>query len=200
MKLLFLRSQLVDVEIGLGAGADVGDVELGFDLGLGNRFDATRRSRSCSGCGRLWFGIAGSRTGWRCGRFGCDAVDGFGDFLFERTARAGLHGHGGEAGKNFEGRGERGCRGLGPKHGRKGVGGLAAGTGRNDVADGLLEFVTGALNALYVVAESASNGLFDGIGFRCHTRYWGRFARCSPVLPLWGAGGGASTGRGRGCD
>jgi len=168
MKLLFLRSQLADVEVGLGNGADIGDVKLGFDLGLGNRFDA---GRSRSGRGRLGFVIAGSRTSWRRGRFGCDAVDGFGDFLFERAARAGLHGHGGKAGKNFEGRGERGCRGLGAKHGRKRVGRLAAGAGRYDVVDGLLEFVTGALNALEVVAESASNGLFDGIGFRCHTLY-----------------------------
>jgi hypothetical protein len=31
--------------------------------------------------------------------------------------------------------------------------------------------------------------LFNSVGFRCHTLYQGRFARCSPVLPLWGAGG-----------
>jgi hypothetical protein len=190
MKLLFLRSQLVDVEVGFGDGANVGDVELGFDRGFGNG----------RGSGGFGFRKAGGRTSRRRGRFWSDAVDGFGDFLFERAARAGLHGHGGEAGKNFEGRGERGGGGLGAKHRGKRVGGPAAGAGGNNVVDGLLEFVTGALDALEVVAESTSNCLFDGIGFRCHTGYWGRFARCSPVLSLWGAEEGASTGRGGGCD
>ena len=155
---MFLRSQLADVEIGFGNGADVGDVELGFDLGLVNRFDAGKRSRSWSGCGSFRLRIAGSRTSRRRGRFWCGASDGFRDSVFERASRAGLHGHCREACKDFEGRGERGCRGLGAKHGRKRVGGLAAGAGRYDVVDGLLEFFTGALNALQVVAKSASNG------------------------------------------
>jgi hypothetical protein len=196
MKLLFLRSQLADVEVGLGDGADLGDMKFRFNLGLGDRFDAGSRRRS----GGLGFRITGSRASGRMRRLGRNAADGFGDFLFERAAWAGLHGHGGKAGKNFEGCGERCGGGLRTKHRGKRVGGFAAGTGRYDVVDGLLEFVTGALDALEVVAESASDGLFDGIGFRCHTGYWGRFARCSPHLPLWGAGRGASTGRGRGCD
>ncbi len=197
---MFLRSQLVDVEVGFGDGTHVGDVQFGFDVRLGDGFDPRRGNLGRSRGGGLGFGIAGGRARRRCLRFRSDAADGFGDSVFERAARAGLHGHCGETCKNFEGRGERGCRGLGTKHWGKRVGGLAAGAGRYDVVDGLLKFVAGALNAFQVVAESASNGLFDGIGFRCHTLYWGRFARCSPVLPLWGAGGGASTGRGRGCD
>jgi len=94
MKLLFLRSQLVDVEVSLGNVAGFRDVQLGFDLGLGGRLDTGRRSRN--GC--LWFRIAGSRTRWRRRGFGSDAAHGFGDFFFERAARAWLQGHGGEAG------------------------------------------------------------------------------------------------------
>src|SRR5258708_5057652 len=64
----------------------------------------------------------------------------------------------------------RRCSGLGAKHRGKRVGGLAAGAGSNNVVDGLLKLLAGALNALEVVAQGASNGLFDRVGFRCHTR------------------------------
>jgi len=97
MKLLFLRSQLVDVEVSFRNGADFGDVELGFDVGFGNRFDAGRRS----GSGGLWRRMAGGRTRWRRRLLGGAAADGFGDFLFERASRAGLHRHGGKASENF---------------------------------------------------------------------------------------------------
>jgi hypothetical protein len=167
MKLLFLRSQLVDVEVGFRYGANFGDVQLGFDLRLGNRFDAGRRNR----CGGLWFGMAGSGALGGRRRFGSDAADSFGDSVFERASRAGLEGHCRETCKDFESRGERGRRSLGAKHWWKRVSRFAAGAGGDYVVDGLLKFVAGALNALQVVAESASNGLFDGIGFRCHTRY-----------------------------
>ena len=92
MKFLFLRCQLVDIELGVRSLADFGDVELGFDVGFGYRFDAGRRSRS----GGLWCGMAGSRARGRRGRFGSDATDGFGDLFFERAAGAGLEGHGRE--------------------------------------------------------------------------------------------------------
>jgi hypothetical protein len=196
MQLLFLRSQLVDIEFAVRGAADFGDVELGFDAGFGSWFDARCSGRS----GGFGLRIAGGRARGRRRRFGSDAAHGFGDFVFKRASGAGLQRHGRKAGKNFESGGERRGGGLRAKHRGKSIGGLAAGAGRYDVVDGLLEFVTGALNALQIVAESASNGLFDDIWFRCHTLYWGRFARCSPVLPLWSAGGGASTGRGRGCD
>jgi hypothetical protein len=176
--------------------ADFGDVELGFDTWFGNRLDAGVGGRS----GSLWLRVAGGRARWSCRRLWSNAANGFGDFLFEWAARAGLQGHGCEAGKNFESSRERRGSGLGAKHGGKRIGRLAAGAGRDDVVDGLLKLVTGALNALEVVAESASDGLFNSVGFRCHSRYRGRFARYSPVLPLWGVGGGASTARGRGCD
>jgi len=196
MKLLFLGSQLVDVEFGFRNGTDFGDVDFGLDPGLGNRFDTGTVGRS----GGLWFRIAGGRSCWRGGGFGSDAAHSFGDFLFERAAGAGLEGHGRETCQNFESGGERRGGGLRAKHRGKRVCGLTAGAGSHDVVNGLLKLLAGALNALEVVAESASNGLFNGVGFRCHTLYWGRFARCSPVLPLWGAGAGASTARGRGCD
>src|ERR1700739_684961 len=98
MKLLFLRSQLVDVEFGVRNGAGLGDVNFGLDAGLGNRLSARRRGRNRSWRGSLWFGMAGGRTGGRRRRVRSDAADGFGDFLFERTARAWLQGDGGEAG------------------------------------------------------------------------------------------------------
>src|ERR1700751_2419794 len=107
MKLLFLRSQLVDVEVPLGNGADFGDVQLGFNLGLGNRLDTWMRNRGWCGGGGLWLRMAGSGArGWRR-RLRSDAADGFGDFVFERAARPGLQGHGREAGKNFKSGGER---------------------------------------------------------------------------------------------
>ena len=171
MKLLFLRSQLADVEVGFRDGADIGDVKLGFDVGFGDLFYAARRRRSWGG--GLGCRVAGCRTSRRGRNFGSDAADGFGDFLFERAALAGLHGHGREACENFESGGERCGSGLGAKHRRKRIGGLAAGAGGDDVVYGLLKLFAGALNALEVVAESASNGLFDGIGFWCHTLYWG---------------------------
>jgi len=86
---LFLRSQLVDVEVGFRNGTDFGDVELGFDARFGNWFDAWRSGRG----GSLWFGMAGGRTSRRGVSFGGDAADGFGDFFFERASRAWLEGH-----------------------------------------------------------------------------------------------------------
>jgi hypothetical protein len=94
VKLLFLRSQLVDVEVGFRDGAYFGDMELGLDTGLGGRFDTGRGSWS----GGLWLRIAGSRTCRRRRGLGSDAAHGFGDFFFERASRAGLEGHGREAG------------------------------------------------------------------------------------------------------
>jgi hypothetical protein len=94
MKLLFLRSQLVDVEVRFRNWADFGDVELGFDAGFRGRLDSGRGSRS----GGFWLRVAGSRTRWRRGGFGSDAADRLGDFFFERASRAGLEGHSREAG------------------------------------------------------------------------------------------------------
>jgi len=54
MKLLFLRSQLVDVEVGFRDWADIGDVELGFDRRLGDR----------SGSGGPGFRIAACQASW----------------------------------------------------------------------------------------------------------------------------------------
>ena len=165
---MFLRSQLVDIEVGGGNGADFGDVEFGLDPGLGHRFDTGRRSRS----GSFRLRVAGGRARWRgWGRgLGSDAADGFGDFVFERAAGAGLQGYGRETCENFEGGGERRGGSLGAKHGGKRIGRLAAGAGGDYIVDGLLEILAGALNALEVVAKGASNGLFDSVGFRCHTR------------------------------
>jgi hypothetical protein len=115
--------------------------------------------------------IAGGRARWHGSGFGSDAADGLGDFFLERTARAGLKGHGRETCKNFKSGGQRRGGGLRAKHGGKRVGGLAARASGDDVIDGLLKLVAGALDALKVVAESASDGLFDGVGFRCHTLF-----------------------------
>jgi len=166
MKLLFLRSQLVDIEFGVRNGTDFGNVQLRFDVTFGNRLAA----RSVRRGGGLWFRIAGGRTRWCRGRLGSDAADCFSDLVFERASRAGLEGHGRETCENFESSGERRCGGLGAEHRGKSVGWLAAGAGGDDVVDGLLKLLAGALNALEVVAKSASNGLFDRVGFRCHTR------------------------------
>src|SRR5260370_12995789 len=166
MKLLFLRSQLVDVEFGVRNGADFGDVQLRFDAAFGNRLAAGSVRRG----GGFWFRIAGGRTRRGRGRFGSEGADCFSYLVFERASRAGLEGHGRETCQNFESSGERGCSGLGAKHRGKRVGGLAAGTSSDNVVDGLLKLLAGALNVLYVVAANASNGLFDRVGFRCHTR------------------------------
>ena len=169
MKFLFLRSQLVDVEFAGGGGCDFGDVEFGFDVSFGDRLDARSRS-GWSGGARFWdTGSGTGRSRSRCRRFGSDAADGFRDFFFERAARAGLQRQGGETRENFESRGERSRCSLGAKHGRESVGGLAAGASRDDVVDGLLELVASALNALEVVPQSARDGLFDRVGFGCHT-------------------------------
>jgi hypothetical protein len=94
MEFLFLRSQLVDIEFGVRSRADIGDVDLGFNPGFGNRFDAGRR-RS----GSLWFRVAGRRARRRRGRLGRgDTADSFGDFIFQRASGAGLQGNGREAG------------------------------------------------------------------------------------------------------
>jgi len=51
---------------------------------------------------------------------------------------------------------------LRAKHGWKRVGGPAAGAGGDDVADGLMKLVGGALDALEILAESARDGLVNG--------------------------------------
>ena len=94
------------------------------------------------------------------------AANSLGDFIFEWAARARLQSHGNEARQNFEGGRERGGRGLGAKHGRKGVGGASAGAGGNHVVDGLGQFFTIALEMLEIVAKSAGDSLFDRVGFR----------------------------------
>jgi hypothetical protein len=175
MKLLFLRSQLVDIEFRFGGWDDFGDVKLGFyDLGSGWRRLNTRsrsgRGRG-SGHGGAGLGNAGYRAdGWSwCGCWRWiwnSAANGLGDLFFEEAAGAGLQRERGETRKNFESGGEGGGRGLGAKHWRKGVGGLAAGTSGDNVVDGLLKLVARALNALEIVPQDASYGLFDSVGFR----------------------------------
>ena len=96
---------------------------------------------------------------WR-GDGGRDA----GHLGFKRRARAALHGGRHKAGHDIE-NGRDGSGGtLRAKHGWKRVGGPAAGAGGDDVADGLMKLVGGALNALEVLAEGASDGLVDSTG------------------------------------
>src|SRR5215472_3646886 len=157
MKFLFLRSQLVDIEFGGRDGLSLGSIEIGFDGRWRNR--RAWRWKGCQlrigdarfgsrGAGR---GKAGCRADRGRGRFKRNLADGFGDSFFERAAGAGRQSQSGETREDVEGGGKRSGSGLRAKHGREGVGGLAAGAGGDHVVDGLVEFVAGALDALKVV-------------------------------------------------
>ena len=198
MKLLFLRSQLVDVEFGAGDRGNFGDVELGFDRRMGRRRALRWRRNLLSGSSGAGLGNAGGRTNGSRRRLRSGMANGVGDSLFERATRPGLQGQGCKARKHVESRGKRSGSSLRAKHGRERIGRFAARTGGNQVVDGLMELVAGALDALEVVAQGSGNGLFHGAGFGCHTCSKGRFARFSPVLPFWGVGAVASTGWGWG--
>ena len=198
MKLLFLRSQLVDVEFSAGDRGNFGNVELGFDRRMGRRRALRWRRNLLSGSSSAGLRNAGGRTNGSWRRFGSGMANGVGDSLFERATRPGLQGQGGKTRKNVESRGKRGGGSLCAKHGRERIGGFAARTGGHQVVDGLMELVAGALDALEVVAQGSGDGLFHSAGFRCHACSKGRFARFSPVLPFWGLGVGASTGWGLG--
>jgi len=107
MKLLFLRSQLVDIEFGVRNGADFGDVQPPF----------RRDVREPAGCGER----APERRPLVPDSWGPDALGAAGGsgatrpsasviLVFERASRAGLEGHGRETCENFESSGERRCR------------------------------------------------------------------------------------------
>ena len=198
MKFLFLRSQPVDVEFAVGGGR-LADGNLDFH---GRRRRLGARSgdwgwRWLENCGvRFWDTFC--RTGGDRWGLRSDTANGLRNLFFQWAARTGLQGQCREARKDIEGRGERCGSRLRAKHGWKGVSGLAAGAGGDDVVNGLLEFFASALDALEIIAKGAGDGLFHSVGFRCHADMKGCFARFSPVLPLWRGGERASTGRGRG--
>ena len=118
MKLLFLRSQLVDVEFGAGDRGNFGDVELGFDRRIGRRRALRWRRNLLSGSSGAGLGNAGGRTNGSRRRLRSGMANGVGDSLFERATRPGLQGQGGKARKNVECRGKRSGRSLRAKHGR----------------------------------------------------------------------------------
>ena len=125
-------------------------------------------------------------------------ANGLGDFFLEGATRARLQCHGNEARQDFEGSGERGGGGLRAKHGRQGIGGAAAGTGGDDIVDGLVQRFAGALKALQVIAKRPGYGLFNRIGFGCHADF-GAFCPGFSYLSLWNGKGSASTVWGCGC-
>ncbi len=64
--------------------------------------------------------------------------------------------------KDFQGGSNRSRSGLRAQHRRQRVGGLAAGAGGNHVVNGLIQLVSGSLDALQVVANRSRNSLLDG--------------------------------------
>ena len=74
--------------------------------------------------------------------------------------------------------------------GGKALVGLAAGAGRDDIVDGLLQLHAGALNALEIIAKGAGNGLFDRVGFWWHTCFEGFL----PQFPRFAILGGRERG------
>jgi len=73
---------------------------------------------------------------------------------------------------------------------------LNAGAGGGNVIGGFLELVAIALNVLEVVAQDASNRLFNQNGFRRHAGFRRNFAGNSPALSFWGVRRGRQRSKG----
>ncbi len=131
---------LVFVRVNGGFGLGVDEFFGGFGVGFGFDF--------VGGDGRIEIFDGGG---------GCGGVPGRG-MLFARIQgdRDKIREHGEASG---EGRGG----GLGAKQGRERVTGTAGGAGGDEIGAGVLELVRGTLQRRQIVAESARNGLFEGL-------------------------------------
>ncbi len=109
---------------------------------------------AAAGAGALACGCgSGSGRAHGCGRsFGSLKANGLGDFVFERRARGRIQRQSDEAREDFERGSQSGGAGLSAEHRGQGVGWTAAGAGGDNIIDGLIQLVTGALNAFKIVA------------------------------------------------